>query len=200
MSLKEGRHSCGDGLRVCGSVSCKNLLVIDQTTVSPNNLDISTAAGQSIVGSDTGRFVVDVTKVDPTLCRGIWNGKMLHDELEPWANKDKLVDDVERKGRSRLSGVFSNGSASGSASSDSSSSESSSRLSSDTTRSSEAGEGSGLSSSSKDLTSEISGDIAGEFMADSIAKVSTASAKVAGVGGDTVLALAMAAAYAVYVI
>lgn len=200
MSLKEGRHNCGDCLRVCGSVGCKNLLVVDQTTVSPNHLDISTAAGPAIVGLDTGRFVVDVTKVEPTLCRGIWNGKMLHDELEPWTNKHKLVDGVERKGRSRLSGVYSGGSASGSASSESSSSGSSSRVSSDTTGSLRAGEGSALSSSSKELTSEISGDIPGESLTGSIAKVSTASAKVAGVGGDTVLALAMAAAYAVYVI
>lgn len=85
-------HKCGDCLYVCGPVGCDHLLVVDQNSVSANHLDISTSAGMGIVGSDTGRWSdIVVTRVDQSLCRGIWDGRMFYDFLEPMGDKEKLV-------------------------------------------------------------------------------------------------------------
>lgn len=74
---------CGKCARVCGDVGCQDLLVVDLCTLENGHLDISTGAGNAIVGSDTGRWQVSVEYVDQSNCEGIWNGKMFWDWEKP---------------------------------------------------------------------------------------------------------------------
>jgi hypothetical protein len=64
---------------------CKNMLVVDRCTRAVNHLDISTAAGDGIVGSDTG-FFDDITAVPvpQSQCADIWTGQM-HPKAGPSA-------------------------------------------------------------------------------------------------------------------
>ncbi|KAF2754857.1 hypothetical protein EJ05DRAFT_479268 [Pseudovirgaria hyperparasitica] len=65
---------CGSCVQVCGSSSCGYLLVVDGCAGS-DHIDISTVAGPSIVGSDTGNHDVTMKFVDSSNCGGIWDGQ-----------------------------------------------------------------------------------------------------------------------------
>jgi hypothetical protein len=70
---------------------CQYMFVIDDCTRAPNHLDISTAAGPAIVGSDTG-FWNDITKdiVSQTFCENFWTGEM-HPNAGPEAKNAPLL-------------------------------------------------------------------------------------------------------------
>ncbi|KAK4968667.1 hypothetical protein LTR66_006607 [Elasticomyces elasticus] len=84
------RAQCGQCLQVCGPVGCEDLLVVDQCTLAQDHLDISTAAGWKIVGSDTGNWLVDVQWVDQRRCKNVWKGEMFF----PW---DPPIVPLERR-------------------------------------------------------------------------------------------------------